>query len=42
VRDAGRRRRYAEAACAWASRELDPARFVRELLGPLGGGEPAA
>jgi phosphatidylinositol alpha-1,6-mannosyltransferase len=42
VRDAGRRRRYAEAALAWASRELDPARFVRELLGPLGGGPPAA
>jgi phosphatidyl-myo-inositol dimannoside synthase len=41
VRDASRRRRYAEAARAWASRELDPARFVRELLGPLGAGEPA-
>ena len=35
VRDANRRRRYAEAARAWASRELDPARFVRELLGQL-------
>ncbi|MGH7343299.1 MAG: glycosyltransferase family 4 protein [Candidatus Rokuibacteriota bacterium] len=35
VRDADRRRRYAEAARAWAVRELDPARFVRELLGHL-------
>jgi phosphatidyl-myo-inositol dimannoside synthase len=42
VRDAGRRRRYAEAARAWAARELDPARFVRELLGPLGAGVPAS
>jgi glycosyltransferase involved in cell wall biosynthesis len=33
VRDADRRRRYADAAHRWAERELDPARFVRELLG---------
>lgn len=31
--DVDRRRRYAAAARAWAVRELDPARFVRELLG---------
>jgi glycosyltransferase involved in cell wall biosynthesis len=37
VRDADRRRRYADAARAWATRELDPARFVRELLDPFGG-----
>ena len=42
VRDASRRRRYAEAAREWASRELDPARFVRELLGPLGAREPVS
>jgi phosphatidyl-myo-inositol dimannoside synthase len=35
IRDADRRRRYADAARAWAARELDPARFVRELLGQL-------
>jgi phosphatidylinositol alpha-1,6-mannosyltransferase len=40
VRDASRRQRYAEAAREWASRELDPARFVRELLGPVGAREP--
>jgi len=40
VRDARRRQRYAEAAREWASRELDPARFVRELLGPLGSRVP--
>jgi phosphatidylinositol alpha-1,6-mannosyltransferase len=34
--DADRRRRYADAARAWALRELDPARFVRDLLGQLG------
>lgn len=37
VRDGARRRRYADAARAWATRELDPGRFVRELLDPLGG-----
>lgn len=40
VRDARRRQRYAEAAREWASRELDPARFVRELLGPVGARVP--
>ena len=40
VRDAHRRQRYAEAAREWASRELDPVRFVRELLGPVGAREP--
>ena len=33
VRDEARRRRYADAARTWAVRELDPARFVHELLG---------
>jgi len=37
VRDADRRRRYADAARAWATRELDPERFVRELLDPVDG-----
>jgi phosphatidylinositol alpha-1,6-mannosyltransferase len=40
VRDVRRRQRYAEAAREWASRELDPARFVRELLGPVGARGP--
>lgn len=40
VRDGRRRQRYAEAAREWASRELDPARFVRELLGPISAREP--
>jgi phosphatidylinositol alpha-1,6-mannosyltransferase len=40
VRDGRRRQRYAEAAREWASRELDPARFVRELLGPVGARVP--
>ena len=40
VRDARRRQRYAEAAREWASRGLDPVRFVRELLGPVGAREP--
>lgn len=42
VRDAHRRQRYAEAAREWATRELDPARFVRELLGPVGAREPVS
>jgi glycosyltransferase involved in cell wall biosynthesis len=37
VRDKDRRRRYADAARAWATRELDPARFVGKLLEPFGG-----
>jgi len=40
VRDVRRRQRYAEAAREWASRELDPVRFVRELLGPVGARGP--
>ena len=36
ARDADRRRRYADAARAWALRELDPTRFVRGLLGRVG------
>jgi phosphatidylinositol alpha-1,6-mannosyltransferase len=35
--DPNRRRRYADAARAWAMRELDPTRFARDLLGQLGG-----
>src|SRR4029453_1227831 len=35
--DPNRRRRYADAARAWAIRELDPTRFARALLGQLGG-----
>lgn len=40
VRDVRRRQRYADAAREWASRELDPVRFVRELLGPVGARGP--
>jgi phosphatidyl-myo-inositol dimannoside synthase len=35
ARDGDRRRRYACAARDWATRELDPSRFVRGLVGQL-------